>query len=226
VFVCRFLAFVENCLTKHTLFLRPSCPSRARVQFVASHAAMENLLLPNVHEQDMPESATASAFRHYYLPRQGLRWLVVLTFLLSTVWISMYLIINLVNEKGGIGGSIVWGFLCIPMVYNLWVTYYFTVVVSIGQAIPNGRCKSKVKEKLEQFNNCISHAISTYVFGIDTNDTEHGEVAPRARHVDDDLVARLERIEKTLEKALASKDTIGDRDDPDDSCISFPPLPL
>jgi hypothetical protein len=189
---------------------------------------MENFLLPNVHEEDMPESATASVSRQYYLARQGLRWLMIMTFLLSTVWSSLYLIMNMLNEmaEGRIGGAIIWGFSCIPMVYNLWVTFYFTVVVSIGKAIPDRRCKSKVKENLERFNNCMSHAISMYVFGIDTNDTEHGEVVPLARHVDDALVARLERIEKTLEKALAFKDIIGDRDDPDDSCIIVPPLPL
>jgi hypothetical protein len=130
--------------------------------------------------------------------------------------------------EGNVGGAIILGFLCIIMVYNLWVTFFFTVVVFIGQAIPDSRCKSKVNENMERFNNWMAHGISTYIFGIDTNDTEHGEVVPLVSRRDDDaLVARLERIEKTLEKTLALKD-IGDRD-PDDSCTSstiVPPLPL
>jgi hypothetical protein len=184
---------------------------------------MDKFLLPNEHK---PESATESVSRHYPALQGLLRWLMILTFLVSTLWSSMYLISRFIDDvvDGRVGGAIVLGFLCIIMLYNLWVTFFFTVVVFIGQAIPDSRCKVKVKENMERFNNWMAHGISTHVFGIDRNDTEHGEISPLVRHDDDALVARLERIEKTLEKALALKD-IGDRD-PDDSCVVVPPLPL
>ena len=103
----------------------------------------------------------------------------------------------------------------IGMLYSFWVSLMFSFSVIVGQILAEGRVRSQFRGLLNRINGGAVSFLSTYAFGIDRNDTEHGEVTSDEKNGNAEILARLERLEETIEKAFAQKEIEDMENDPD-----------
>jgi hypothetical protein len=205
-------------LISHTPFCPLSLFFRARAQFIASHSAMERFLRPDQSNW----SATMSVCSVRYILLQSLRWIMMLTFLATTLWSSLYLIEVFAESvrEGQVIVAIGLGFVCTLMTYSLWSTCMFTLELLVKQCIPLGPFRKKVLGILDTANDFMAQRVSSKMCGIDTKDTGGGKTTLLSQNQNDEVIARLERMEKTIELALAHKVTSPEIiDNLDDSAI-------
>jgi hypothetical protein len=137
------------------------------------------------------------------------RWVLLLLFFFTMGSSSLYLLqrwIEAVNEHD-IGMIFAVGLLCLVMAYNLWVICIFMLA-----AIFHIFCKANpgsFGNFILAMNHYLVDRMSYYVFGVDKASDGGMVVDVTGRKSrDDELLDRMDRLEKKLERALAQNEAM------------------
>jgi len=174
---------------------------RARAQFLAGHATMESFLRPT-HSNWADQMPVYSPM---YIFLMSMRWILLLTFLTTSVWSSLYLI-EIAAFSIRIDRNIFTALaiiMAIAMVYSVWSSLMFTLEILVEQFLPpKGHWRDYIYNMIEKSNEKASKKVSTYMFGIDRNDTEGGAVIVGQNS---EVIARLDQLEGMIEQLVVRR---------------------
>ena len=173
---------------------------RARCEFVASNAAIEGFLRPEVFEPNSRLRCRPGTFLLAIL-----RWVLLATFFVTIGTSSLYLIqrvIEAIRERN-ILASIASLILCVIMAFNVWSALVFIFGLATTFC---GECGARIRHFLYSVNQCFVNRMAAQIFAIDVHNTDGGELVdvPGQGGYEGEILDRIDRLEKKLEKALAS----------------------
>jgi hypothetical protein len=178
---------------------------RARCEFVASTAAIQGFLRPGIFSGSRVQWKLEGGF----IVASIARWVFIILFLVAVVFSSLYLIQGLIAaiKEAHVMAVIAMLFLCLVMVYTLWITFMFVVGLML-LPLCCGK-SSRATLLLKAVNTFIVEKAAAQMFGVDVADTRGGEVI-RLKNEEgnfSELFDRIDRLEKTLEKVLVQNAT-------------------
>lgn len=176
---------------------------KARCEFVASNAAIEGFLRPEFFKPGSQLKCSPG--------NAGLavaRWILLFVFFITIAISSLFLVQRVVESirAGNIASAIASLLLCVIMAFNVWSTLVF-IVATIAACC--GKFGQRIKQCLFSINQFCVNIAATMVFGIDVKnaDTCEGELIDITGEgkYERELCDRIDRLEKTLERVLASR---------------------
>lgn len=146
----------------------------------------------------------------YYFLLILLRWSMVLTFLFTTLWTSLYVIELVVysirQERWAL--TVAGVLLALNMFYSLLFASIFTTVTFIEQIVPSeGEWRDRILVLVEKANVLMAENLNKHIFGNDLLDAEGGKVSvgPNA-----DVMNRLDKLERMVQQVLTREEREGD----------------
>lgn len=135
---------------------------------------------------------------------------------MTVVFSALYLVERLINisAKASILVYICIAILAIIAAFSVWSAALFLIKMIVQRFIPKSGIKSRFRRVLQYINDrIIVRGIASTLFGIDTTDTEGGEVIQAsndksaATAMNEELVSHIEKLETLLERVLEKKET-------------------
>jgi hypothetical protein len=186
---CVLLVFVLVCLKSSRNIV--SLNSSARAQYIGSHSAIENFILPKPGRR-------GRSLRGFVV--SSLRLIVLANFAITISWSSLYLISRFVSaiSMGSYGSAVVMGFLVLGALYAALLGSMCVSIMVIEKYFPEIRVQGHAKRMLTSMNNTVTNLI-----GVDKDGTE-GEEDTTVNLADtrhEELLSRLESLERALTDA-------------------------
>ncbi len=133
-----------------------------------------------------------------------LRWILLLTFVTTTVWSSLYIIelasFSIREQRFAFTGPLI--ILAVLMACQLCCAVSFLLTILIEQVIPRGKLQDFLLTQVNKQTERIMKKVMSNLYGTDRKDTEGGEVTV-SRNAD--VLARLDRLENLLHQVIAKQ---------------------
>lgn len=176
---------------------------RARAQFLASHSVMERFIRPSLSRWTDDMSMLSPIYWCLLL----MRWSVLLTFMTTAVWSSLYIYeltaFSLTHQRYSFTGPLI--ILGIMLVLLMCSLGSFVVTIFVEQVIPGGEVRDFLLKHFDGQANLITKKVVSHAYGVDRNDTEGGEVVLSKNAA---IMTRLDRLENLLHQVLAKQERI------------------
>ena len=137
------------------------------------------------------------------------RLAVFLSYLITTIWSSLYLLNRVVSTRVGDGALFLAAFLaaiCLSMLSGLWVLILFSVGALISQTLSNMPIAMRLVRRLDDAAEYVIRKSASTLFGVDLNETEGGMdiVKLEPDNPEESIYEKLDQVEKSFLKALSN----------------------